>query len=323
MAVFFVMGLALWGSGSHDRATSESARILGGPVLGGKEHSGIQGGSAASALAHGGGLEGGTFSLGSSDGWPGEENFQGAALEDGNNPISLGAGGISSYTVESGDTLSRIAAEFGISVQTVIASNPEVKIRALQIGQRLIIPPVSGILRRVEEGETPESIAASFHLTTRQLREFNRSVDFGRIEAGTVLVIPGATSLSLSQRQSGGLPDVAGYFVNPAEGFNWGRLHQKNAVDIANRCGTPVVSAAEGLVVDISADSWSYGYGRYVVVEHPNGVKTRYAHLRRSAVSLGDYVEQGELVGEMGETGEASGCHLHFEVEGAHNPFAE
>lgn len=117
--------------------------------------------------------------------------------------------------------------------------------------------------------------------------------------------------------------DSAAYFAMPTVGYNYGKLHPHNAVDIANSCGTPVDAAAEGLVTDLSLDSWSGGYGHYVILSHPNGTRTRYAHLGTISVSLGDYVKQGDQLGLMGRTGDATGCHLHFEVEGAANPFAK
>ena len=134
--------------------------------------------------------------------------------------------------------------------------------------------------------------------------------------------VPGASSGSAS---SGDIPkfDSAAYFAMPANGFNFGKLHPHNAVDIANSCGTPIVAAAEGLVTDFSLDSWSLGYGHYVTLTHPNGLKTHYAHLGAISVSLGEYVKQGERLGLMDRTGDATGCHLHFEVEGASNPFAK
>jgi len=119
-----------------------------------------------------------------------------------------------------------------------------------------------------------------------------------------------------------GRSDAKSYFVFPARGFNWGKLHPNNAVDIANSCGTAIVAAAEGLVTDISMDAWGGGYGHYVVIAHLNGTKTRSAHLDEIFVAIGQYVKQSELIGTMGRTGDATGCHLHFEVEGAANPFA-
>ncbi len=90
------------------------------------------------------------------------------------------------------------------------------------------------------------------------------------------------------------------------------------------------MAAAEGLVVPDpqipnTTDGWNDGYGNFVLIEHPfgNDVRTRYAHLEKVLVSIGDYVKQGEVIGLMGETGDASGCHVHFEVYGAQNPFAK
>jgi len=116
------------------------------------------------------------------------------------------------------------------------------------------------------------------------------------------------------------------FFTLPAKGWNWGELHKENAIDIADQCGSPIYAAAEGLVIEtIGNDLWNDGYGNYVVLEHPTGVKTRYAHTKENVVSVGNYVSQGEEIASIGNTGKShgpSGCHLHFEVLGAKNPFA-
>jgi murein DD-endopeptidase MepM/ murein hydrolase activator NlpD len=240
--------------------------------------------------------------------------------------VSLPQVGVVTYTVQKGDTLSGIAADFGVSVQTIIGSNPEVKNTVLSIGQTLNILPVSGVLYRVRGGETAETIADSFNISVSQLAEFNRSVDLATIGDGTLLIIPGATPhdaerVAANTPQSK-LPNYPGYYQQPAEGFNWGQLHNYNAVDIANTCGTPIIAAAEGLVVDAASSGWNQGYGNYIMIEHPNGTKTRYAHLETLKVSIGDYVKGGDQIATMGETGEATGCHVHFEVYGARNPLA-
>ncbi len=121
----------------------------------------------------------------------------------------------------------------------------------------------------------------------------------------------------------GTLKSLRGYFIQPALGWNWGILHPHNGVDIANACGTPVKAAAEGVVVEAKASGWNGGYGAYIVIEHPNETRTRYAHLQALKSDLGSYVKQGELIGLMGESGESTGCHLHFEVEGGKNPFSK
>lgn len=240
-------------------------------------------------------------------------------------------GGVVLYSVKKGDTLSGIASQFGVSVETILGANPSVKSRYLQVGQEIKILSVSGILYQVRDGETPESIASSFNLSLSQLREFNRSVDFNTIGAGNTLLIPGVRPINAPRGLYDDLPRIAGYFISPAQGFNWGRLHSYNAVDIANTCGTEVAAAAEGLVVPdkeygSGATGWNGGYGKFVLIEHPNGTKTRYAHLDDVSVEIGSYVSQGQEVGAMGNTGNVhgpTGCHLHFEVYGAYNILAK
>ena len=121
------------------------------------------------------------------------------------------------------------------------------------------------------------------------------------------------------------------YFSPPTYGWNLGIVHDNNAVDIANRCGTPVYAANEGLTVPDeklgNGDSgFNNGYGIFILIEHPNGTKTRYAHLSKTVVEAGLNVSKGELIAYMGNTGNThgpSGCHLHFEVLGAENPLAK
>ena len=100
-------------------------------------------------------------------------------------------------------------------------------------------------------------------------------------------------------------------------------LHGWNAVDIGAPSGTPIYAAAAGtVIVARSGGGWNGGYGNYVVVSHPNGTQTLYAHMSRVSATVGAHVGQGETIGKVGMTGEATGPHIHFEVRGAVNPFA-
>lgn len=85
------------------------------------------------------------------------------------------------------------------------------------------------------------------------------------------------------------------------------------AIDYAAAAGTPVVSIGRGRV---SFSGWRAGYGKLVEVRHPNGYVTRYAHFSRIAPKIrrGKHVSQGEVVGYVGQTGHATGPHLHFEI---------
>lgn len=86
-------------------------------------------------------------------------------------------------------------------------------------------------------------------------------------------------------------------------------------MDIAGPWGTPVVAAADGQVIEANNyDSWGYSWGYYVLIYHNGTYSTRYAHLSSVAVSKGQYVTAGTVIGYEGDTGNVTGPHLHFEV---------
>lgn len=247
------------------------------------------------------------------------------------NPASNFGAGFVNYKVKSGDTLSGISSEFGVSLDTVMGANPKLESRSLSVGQEIVVPTVSGAMYQVKEGDTLESIASAYAVGADQISEFNRSANPAALSPGTTLIIPGVKPQRHTVASDSNLPDLKGYFIKPTQGFNWGVIHPYNAVDIADSCGTPVVAAAEGLVIPDKnfgdgSDAWSDGYGHFVLLEHPNETKTRYAHLGKILVTVGQYLKQGQEVGLMGNTGNThgpTGCHLHFEVYGARNPFAK
>jgi len=232
------------------------------------------------------------------------------------------------YKVMRGDTPGKIAAKFGISLDTLLKANADMKAKSLRIGMLLQVPPVSGTVYTIKEKDTIESISELFAVSSKDIGAANPSVNAAQLTPGMRLIIPGTTKRVADSGNP--LPVLKGYFTMPASGFNWGKLHPENAVDIAGVCGTPVVAAAEGLVIPDekhgnSTDGWNGGYGNFVLLEHPAGanVRTRYAHLRSVSVEVGDYVRQGQDIGTMGDTGDASGCHVHFEVHGVANPFVK
>ena len=236
-------------------------------------------------------------------------------------------GGVLIYKVQRGDSLSRIAANFGISINTISWANQNLKSGSLKLGQELVILPVSGVLHEIKDGETLDSIADLYGVSPQRILGTNprlKSVSL-TFSVGETLVIPDTKPLrmeSLSGLTS--LPNLAGYFSIPTTGWNWGQLHSYNAVDIANACGTPVYAAAEGLIIE-SRGGWNGGYGNYILIEHSNGTQTRYAHNQKNLFTVGDYVAQGDIIAYIGNTGNThgpTGCHVHFEVKGARNPFA-
>jgi murein DD-endopeptidase MepM/ murein hydrolase activator NlpD len=128
------------------------------------------------------------------------------------------------------------------------------------------------------------------------------------------------------------LPQISGEYngyIWPTQGTftsgygpRWGRMHR--GIDIAAPIGTPVVSAAPGVV---EFAGWTDGgFGNLVDIRHPDGSMTRYAHNDRVLVRTGQYVSQGQLISEMGTTGRSTGPHLHFEIhrpdQGTVNPMS-
>ena len=109
---------------------------------------------------------------------------------------------------------------------------------------------------------------------------------------------------------------ATGKFINPTVGRftspfgpRWGRFHY--GIDIANSVGTDI-KAADGGIVTRAGSAGSYG--NLIIIDHQNGTSTRYAHLSRIDVKVGQAVEQGQSIAKMGNTGRSTGSHLHFEV---------
>ena len=93
------------------------------------------------------------------------------------------------------------------------------------------------------------------------------------------------------------------------------------AVDIGCKIGTTVVAAAEGTVIKAASSGYNGGYGNVIILSHPNGTQSIYAHLSTVGVQVGQKLRQGQVMGTSGNTGLSSGPHLHFETRGTGNPF--
>ena len=92
-------------------------------------------------------------------------------------------------------------------------------------------------------------------------------------------------------------------------GYRWGRMHK--GTDFAAPHGTPIYSTADGVVIHAG---WLSGYGKLVKIQHQFGIETRYAHLSKFRVKVGQRVSRGQRIGDMGNTGRSTGTHLHYEV---------
>lgn len=233
------------------------------------------------------------------------------------------------YTVQPGDNLSQVANDFGISVNSLVWANNLKDSDYLSPGQELKIPPVSGVIHLVKSGDSVQSIARKYSALEEKIIEFNGLPKDGSLRLSQEIIVPdGKIKISgqyvayNSNVRFARLPDLGSFFFLPTTGYNWGRIHGRNGVDVANLCGTPIYAAADGSVIAAAESGWNGGAGKYIKISHGNEIYTLYAHLSRLLISGGGTVSRGQLIGLMGSTGLATGCHLHFEVHGARNPFA-
>ncbi len=231
---------------------------------------------------------------------------------------------IENYSVQGGDTLSSIAKQFGVDVTSITYLNNIDDGKILKPGDVIEIPPVSGIIVKVKSGDTIGSLAKKYGLPSSQpivdwpYNSFANDETFA-LSAGQTLVIPGGTPPEVAPAPVYSTPN-SGLFAQGSGQFGWpthGIITQyfawyHNGLDIANNIGTPILAADSGRVISVLYQNHDYGY--HIIIDHGNGYQTLYGHMSKILVSIGDNVTRGQEVGLMGETGRATGPHLHFTV---------
>ncbi len=243
-------------------------------------------------------------------------------------------GDLEIYVVHAGDTVSVVADLFGVSPDTILSANNLQKGAKLKAGDVLLVLPFSGVEHTVGKGETLQGIATKYKVDLHDILDANDIEADAKLTIGGKLMVPGAsistaakaTKSAVGKVVKGGpsssVPSVAGYFVNPVPGSvkSRGVKPGHKGVDFAAPTGTSIRAAASGTVL-IARNGYNGGFGNYVVIQHPNGVKTLYAHMSRLGTTPGAQVSQGENIGYVGNTGRSTGPHTHFEVLGSKNPF--
>jgi murein DD-endopeptidase MepM/ murein hydrolase activator NlpD len=232
---------------------------------------------------------------------------------------------ILTYSVEAGDTVSGIAAKFGLAPETITWANPSLENNPdlLQVDQELVILPVDGVYHQVGDTDTVESIAAAYQIAPSAIINFPLNVlnpDNPIIQPGQWLVAPGGTKPYVPRAVTayGGLvPEDAttgtGVFAWPTSGIIFqGYWSAHPALDIAGWLSAPVLAADSGYVIAAGWDDT--GYGNAVVIDHGNGFQTLYAHLQAVFVNVGDEVAKGQQIAGMGSSGNSTGPHTHFEI---------
>ncbi|MBN1965962.1 MAG: M23 family metallopeptidase [Anaerolineae bacterium] len=253
------------------------------------------------------------------------------------------------YTVEQGDTITDIADQFGLAMDTIAWSNDYRTVFALRPGNEVYILPVDGVYHQVLVPQTIQSIADEYNVDPYAIINSEYNNFFGMtpqmtVPSGTRVVVPGGTSSAVNwtynpvvERTGGGgggsssngyisfapgqagscgsqpNPGGTGYFVVPLRGYTWvrGFTSYHTGVDLSASTGTPVYAASPGRVIYAGWNDW--GYGRLVVVAH-GPFTTLYGHMDSISAGCGQMVDTGTIIGTVGSTGNSSGPHLHFEI---------
>jgi murein DD-endopeptidase MepM/ murein hydrolase activator NlpD len=228
------------------------------------------------------------------------------------------------YLDEVGAQDRRVAAEVAYAKAQVTSARTKTKaLRATVLGETAVIRA------RTEQAQSvrDELVGARNDLSsTRQdkltdLSQLNESerAEAGEIDALQAVSAQLADSIRAAQARntrsptqtpssSGLIWPVQGPITSPF-GWRWGRMHE--GIDIGVGYGTPIHAAAAGTVIYCG---WESGYGNLVVIDHGGNLATAYGHQSSIAVSCGQQVDQGQVIGYVGCTGHCFGPHLHFEV---------
>jgi LysM repeat protein len=243
---------------------------------------------------------------------------------------------ISVYEVKAGDSISQIAEMFGVTPNTIRWANDFEG--SIQPGQKLVILPIDGLKHTVKSGGTVHDIARIYGADAREIALFNGISEDKQLNAGDEIIVPHAEKLvpkSESKPKTSTTKNIAkssssttastgksNWMIHPVpNAVKTQGVHGYNAIDLAAPIGSPIYAAASGQVILSKIAGWNGGYAKYIVIEHANGVQTLYAHNNANYVTVGQRVEQGQVIGEVGNTGNSTGPHVHFEVRGAKNPF--
>jgi len=203
------------------------------------------------------------------------------------------SGADTTYIVERGDTLEEIGARFSLPARELQEYNKIPDPRKLHIGQEVRIPAL-GPLRTSADGRS----AAAPDLTAAESSDSADGAPLRRISIAPARSYLGTLVMPL-----------AGARYSSKFGWRWSKFHE--GIDLSAPEGTRIVAAHAGEVV-FTSESY-FGYGKIVVVRG-EGLMTVYGHNSRNRVSRGDVVEAGEWIADVGQTGDASGPHLHFET---------
>ena len=223
------------------------------------------------------------------------------------------------YTVKKGDCLSEIALKFNTTVEKLINRN-NLHSEKIKIDQKLYIPRtgqgggdegeiLSTITYKVNKGDNLSDIAAKYNISVNKIKEVN-NLHRDRIYIGEELIIPftnNTSEKSIVWPTTGRISSEYGYRSDPI-------THKRKfhgGIDIAVPVGTRVRAILNGTIV---WSGWVDGFGKTIIIDHGNGLKTLYGHNSRLLVNSGSKVHQNQVISLSGNTGRSTGPHLDFRI---------
>ena len=253
---------------------------------------------------------------------------RGGAIAGGRNPLTVAAEGarpVQEVTIHEGDTLATMANYYDVSVEAIGYANGIADARALQLGQKLVIPPAEGALYTVKDGDTVDTIATHFKVDPSVVLTYNRCVfEPEQCAPGQKIFVRGAELPALLEPERptrdvfAAAPQVAQQARNgrlswPVGGvitqyFWWGHT----GVDVAAPYGTGLGAGDDGVV---TATGWVAVGGLRVCVQHAGDLTVCYYHTSAVYVSVGQQVARGQIIAAIGLTGVTTGPHVHWECK--------
>ena len=258
----------------------------------------------------------------------------GQSLDDNSQDNGL----VTSHTVRKGDSINLIAREYSSRPRDVLKDNPFLKKRPLYIGEEILIVKMQRVKAStqrkvryytVRKGDYLSKIARKKGVSVKNLRRWNRLKKGQKLRRGQKLkvgasskrVIPSGYKLSpvFKMPIRARITSRFGRRYNP---FIKAYTSYHKGIDFGAAIGTPFYAARDGLVILARRMG---GYGNCVFILHAGGYVTVYAHGKDLKLKRGELVKKGQLIGQVGRTGNATGPHLHFEIrkwKKAINPLA-
>jgi len=231
------------------------------------------------------------------------------------------------HTVKQGDNFWKIAKKYNVNIDTLIAVNPFWESLVARVDQKIVVPTEKGVLRFFSDFRQIAELKRFYGVSDEDII-FQSLPLMYRVYYGIFTrKHPMAVFIKNARPDTSGMTDklarqyaLREKFRSPLGGrfssFFGSRRHPifrnrsfHNGIDIAARRGTLVGAAREGRVI---ATGWMGGYGKAIIIAHPEGYKTLYGHLSRINTRPGRHVKAGWIIGRVGSTGFSTGPHLHF-----------